>query len=47
MGLKQRLTVDVFCQFTSNWPCSGIEVSPQSLEMFVELEIPFGLSIIN
>jgi hypothetical protein len=45
MGLKHWLTVDVFCSYSSNG-CAGIEVSHHALEMFIELEIPFGLSII-
>jgi Domain of unknown function (DUF4279) len=45
MGLKQWLTVNVFCSYSSNG-CAGIEVSHHAPEMFIELEIPFGLSII-
>jgi hypothetical protein len=46
MGLKDRYTVDVFCGYRSNCETAGIEVSHRSLEMFMQLEIPFGLSII-
>jgi hypothetical protein len=46
MRLKERLTVDVFCEYSTNACGAGIEVSHRSLEMFIELEIPFGLSII-
>lgn len=46
MGLKERLTVDVFYGYRSNCGTAGIKVSHHSLEMFIELEIPFGLSII-
>jgi len=45
-GLKERLTVDVFCGYRSNCCTAGIEVSHHALEMFIQLEIPFGLSII-
>ena len=47
IGLKARLTVDVFCGYRSNCGTAGFEVSYRSLEMFMELEIPFGVSIIN
>ena len=46
MTLKERLTVDVFCGYRSNCGTAGIEVSHRSLEMFTQLEIPFGLSVI-
>jgi hypothetical protein len=46
IGLKKRLTVDVFCGYRSNCGTAGFEVSYRSLEMFMELEIPFGVSII-
>jgi hypothetical protein len=46
MGLKERLTVDVFCRYTSSTGTAGFEVSHQSLEIFIQLEIPFGISII-
>jgi len=44
--LKHDLKVDVFLGYRSNCDTAGIEVPHQSLEMFRELEIPFGLSII-
>jgi Domain of unknown function (DUF4279) len=46
MYLKGRLTVDVFCGYRSNCGTAGFEVSHHSLEMFMQLEIPFGVSII-
>lgn len=45
--LKRSLKVDVFLTYTSNCDHAGIEVPHTSLEMFTELEIPFGLSIIT
>ncbi|MFZ5975124.1 MAG: DUF4279 domain-containing protein [Bacillota bacterium] len=45
-GLKKELTVDVFNGYRSNSSTAGFEVSPSSLEMFVELDIPFGVSVI-
>jgi Domain of unknown function (DUF4279) len=44
--LKHVATVDVFLGYRSNIDHAGIEVPATSLNMFVELAIPFGLSII-
>ena len=44
--LKKTLTVDVFLGYRSNCDHAGVEVPASSLEIFVELQIPFGLSII-
>jgi|SRR5579859_5636645 len=44
--LKQIATVDVFLGYRSNTDHAGVSIPAASLEMFVELEIPFGLSII-
>jgi len=44
--LKQTLTVDVFLSYTSDCDHAGVVVPYQSLEMFRELQIPFGLSIV-
>ncbi|HXM98655.1 MAG TPA: DUF4279 domain-containing protein [Candidatus Dormibacteraeota bacterium] len=46
LELKQNLKVDVFLGYQSNCDHAGVEVPYQSLEMFRELRIPFGLSII-
>jgi hypothetical protein len=46
LELKKNLSVDVFLGYRSNCDHAGIEVPHQSLEMFTELEIPFGVSII-
>jgi hypothetical protein len=46
LHLKQDLTVDVFLGYQSNCDHAGVEVPCQGLEMFRELQIPFGLSII-
>ena len=45
IGLKTRLSVDVYCSYQTNAIYAGFEVSHKSLEMFTELEIPFGVSI--
>jgi hypothetical protein len=46
LQLKRDLTVDVFLAYTSNCDHAGVEVPYQSLEIFKELQVPFGLSII-
>lgn len=47
LGLKSdAVTVDVFVGYRSNSDTAGVEVPYQSLEMFIELQVPFGLSII-
>lgn len=46
LELKKSVTVDVFLGYRSNCDTAGIEVPHTSLEMFSELQIPFGLSII-
>lgn len=46
LHLKKTVTVDVFLGYQSNCDHAGVEVPYQSLEMFRELQIPFGLSII-
>jgi hypothetical protein len=46
LELKKSFAVDVFLGYRSNCDHAGVEVPHSSLEMFVELEIPFGLSII-
>lgn len=45
-SLKKIAAVDVFLGYRSNIDTAGIEVPYTCLEMFVELEIPFGVSII-
>lgn len=46
LDLKRTLTVDVFLGYRSNCDHAGIEIPHTSLAMFIELQIPFGLSII-
>jgi hypothetical protein len=46
LSLKKKMTVDVFCGYRSNSGTAGFEVSPKSLEIFMELDIPFGVSVI-
>jgi hypothetical protein len=46
LDLKRTATVDVFCGYRSNSDTAGVEVPYQSLQIFQELQVPFGLSII-
>lgn len=46
MILKRTLSVDVFLGYRSNCDTAGIEVPHTSLEMFKQLQIPIGVSII-
>jgi len=45
-ALKQHFKVDVFCGYRSNCDHAGFQVSHKCLELFTELEVPFGVSII-
>ena len=44
-GLKERLTVDVFCGNRTNCGSAGFEVDHRALVIFTELEVPFGVSV--
>jgi Domain of unknown function (DUF4279) len=46
LSLKKTCTVDVFLGYRSSSDHAGFEVPYQSLEMFRDLEIPFGVSVI-
>jgi hypothetical protein len=46
LDLKKTVTVDIFLGYRSNCDTAGLEVPHTSLEMFLQLEIPFGVSII-
>ena len=46
LQLKHGVTVDVFLGYRSNCDHAGVVVPHQSLEIFRELQVPFGLSII-
>ena len=45
-SLKQRFIVNVFCGYRSNCDTAGFEVSHKCLELFMALEVPFGVSVI-
>jgi hypothetical protein len=46
LRLKETVKVDVFLGYRSNSVTAGLEVPAHCLEMFTELQVPFGLSII-
>jgi uncharacterized protein DUF4279 len=46
-ALKRIHKVDIFCGYRSNNQTAGFEVDYRCLEMFIALEIPFGISIIT
>jgi len=46
VDLKKSLTVDVFLGYRSNCDTAGVDVPHNSLRMFIELEVPFSLSIV-
>jgi hypothetical protein len=46
LRMKQDVTVDVFLGYRSSSDTAGIEIPYQSLEIFRELQVPFGLSIV-
>ena len=46
LELKKGLSVDIFLGYRTNCQTAGVELPYQSLEVFRELQIPFGLSII-
>ncbi len=46
LQLKQTLTIDIFLSYTSNCDHCGFEVPFESLKIFAELQVPFGVSVI-
>ena len=44
-GLKERLSVDVYCCYWTNCSTGGFEVDHRALIIFTELEVPFGVSV--
>jgi hypothetical protein len=44
-GLKERLSVDVYCSYQTNCSTGGFEVDHRALTVFTELEVPFGVSV--
>ncbi|GBC60511.1 DUF4279 domain-containing protein [Desulfonema ishimotonii] len=46
LSLKKQFNVDVFLGYRSDCDCAGFKIPHNSLEMFIELEIPFEVSVI-
>lgn len=46
-SLKRHCTVDVFCGYRSNSQTAGFEVDHRCLDIFIQLEVPFGVSVIT
>ena len=46
LDLKRQSKIDVFLGCRSSCEWAGVEVPHTSLEMFIELGVPFGLSIV-
>jgi hypothetical protein len=44
--LKKTHRLDIFCGYRSDCDHAGFEVSHKCLGLFIELEIPFGVSVI-
>lgn len=44
-GLRERLSVDVYCNYHTNCSTGGFEVDHRALTVFTELEVPFGVSV--
>lgn len=44
--LKEQAMVDIFCGYRSNSDTAGFVVAHQSLRLFLELEVPLGISVI-
>jgi hypothetical protein len=44
--LKERLNVDIFCGYRSNCETAGFEIDHRALVIFMELEVPLGVSVI-
>ena len=45
-SLKAKHEMDIFCGYRSNSGTAGFEVSHKCLALFIELEVPFGVSVI-
>ena len=46
LELKKTLNVDIFIGYRSNCDHAGIQIPHHCLEIFTELKIPFGISIV-
>lgn len=46
VDLKKKYNVDIFFGYRSNSDQGGFSIPPKCLELFIELDIPFGFSIL-
>jgi hypothetical protein len=46
LKLKEQHALDVFCGYRTDSHVAGFTVRPASLKMFLELDVPFGISIV-
>jgi hypothetical protein len=46
LNLKDRFRVDIFAGYRSNCDHAGVEIPIESMQIYYELQIPFGISII-
>jgi hypothetical protein len=46
LSLKNRYRVDIFAGYRSNCDHAGVEIPIESMQIYYDLQIPFGLSII-
>jgi Domain of unknown function (DUF4279) len=46
LELKKTHKVDIFCTYSSNSSTAGVSIDYTNLEIFMELQIPFELSIV-
>ena len=46
ISLKEKYRVDIFAGYRSNCDHAGVEIPIESMRIYYELNIPFGLSII-
>lgn len=44
-GLRERLSVDVYCNYGSNCGTAGFEIGHHSLAIFTALEVPLGVAV--
>lgn len=44
--LKKKYEIDIFCSYTSDCDHAGVDLKPEALRIFSELNVNFGLSIV-
>lgn len=46
LKLKDKFRIDIFAGYRSNCDHAGVEIPIESMQIYYELQLPFGLSII-